>query len=304
MKFTIAAPFTATHEVFGLAFEVGLHKMLGTIQDAVRAPLAAFVTLWIIIQGVLVMRGATDARSGVTRVITVTIVVALILGQANYHDYVVSVFEKTIPNFVQKVSGSHLPLRSMPAQLDIIFSLTEAAFQRVAAEIGPMNGQDSLAFQGAQLGFYAILWSTFGILDTVGILTKVLLAIGPLVLVGYIFDRTRDIAAKWIGQLITYGLLLLLLNVVATIVIATEISVLAIMLGVVMVLGTTAAKIIGLYELDMFFLTGNALIVALPPIAGNIAGSYWAGSAPSPNSVYRRFAQVERREAPEKSGAK
>lgn len=82
-----------------------------------------------------------------------------------------------------------------------------------------MNDQDILAFQGAQWVLYGTLWSAFGVYDAVGILTKVLLAIGPLILVGYIFDRTRDIAAKWIGQLITYGLLLLLLNLVATIVI-------------------------------------------------------------------------------------
>lgn len=124
------------------------------------------------------------------------------------------------------------------------------------------------------MGLYGTLWSAFGIYDAVGILTKVLLAIGPLILTGYIFDRTRDIAAKWIGQLITYGLLLLLLNLVATIVILTEATALTLMLGVITLAGTTAAKIIGLYELDMFFLTGDALIVALPAIAGNIGGSY------------------------------
>ncbi|AHK05286.1 MULTISPECIES: type IV secretion system protein [Rhizobium/Agrobacterium group] len=294
MNFTIPAPFTAIHTIFDVAFTTGLDSMLETIQEAVSAPLIACVTLWIIVQGILVIRGEVDTRSGITRVITVTIVVALIVGQANYQDYVVSIFEKTVPIFVQQFSVTGLPLQTVPAQLDTIFAVTQAVFQKIASEIGPMNDQDILAFQGAQWVLYGTLWSAFGVYDAVGILTKVLLAIGPLILVGYIFDRTRDIAAKWIGQLITYGLLLLLLNLVATIVILTEATALTLMLGVITFAGTTAAKIIGLYELDMFFLTGDALIVALPAIAGNIGGSYWSGATQSASSLYRRFAQVER----------
>lgn len=294
MNFTIPAPFTAIHTIFDLAFTTSLDTMLGTIQEAVSAPLVACVTLWIIVQGILVMRGEIDTRGGITRVITVTVVVALVVGQANYHDYVVSVFEETIPNFIQQFSGSGLPLQTIPAQLDTMFALTQAAFQRIASEIGPMNDQDILAFQGLS-GSLRHALVCLRIYDAVGILTKVLLAIGPLILTGYIFDRTRDIAAKWIGQLITYGLLLLLLNLVATIVILTEATALTLMLGVITLAGTTAAKIIGLYELDMFFLTGDALIVALPAIAGNIGGSYWSGATQSANSLYRRFAQVDRR---------
>ncbi|MBO9112500.1 MULTISPECIES: type IV secretion system protein [Rhizobium/Agrobacterium group] len=295
MKFSIPAPFTAIHTIFDLAFTAGLDMLLGNIQRAVSAPLVACVTLWIIVQGILVMRGEMDARGGITRVIMVSVVVALVVEQAEYHDYVAAVFEETIPNFIQQLGISGLPLQSIPAQLDTMFSLTQVAFQKIASEIGPMNDQDILAFQGAQWIFYGTLWTAFGIYDAVGILTKVLLAIGPLILVGYLFDRTRDMAAKWIGQLLTYGILLLLLNIVATIVVLTEATALALMLGVVTSAGTTAAKIIGLYELDMFFLTGDALIVALPAIAGNIGGSYWSGAVQTAGSLNRHFAQTTRR---------
>ncbi|MCF1479621.1 type IV secretion system protein [Agrobacterium vitis] len=295
MNFSIPAPFTAIHTIFDLAFTVGLDTLLGDIQRAVSAPLVACVTLWIIVQGILVMRGEMEARSGITRVIMVSIVGALVVGQADYHDYIASVFEDTIPNFIRRFSVSGLPLETIPAQLDTMFSLTQVAFQKIASEIGPMNDQDILAFQGAQWIFYGTLWTAFGIYDAVGILTKVLLAIGPLFLVGYLFDHTRDMAAKWIGQLVTYGILLLLLNIVATIVILTEATALAVMLGVVTSAGTTAAKIIGLYEIDMFFLTGDALIVALPAIAGNIGGSYWSGATQAAGSLNRHFARVVRR---------
>ncbi|MQW86661.1 type IV secretion system protein [Sinorhizobium saheli] len=294
MKFGIAAPFTAIHTTFDLAFEIGLKTILEQIQSAVSAPLVACVTLWIIVQGILVMRGEIDMRGGVTRVMTVSLVVSLVVGQANYHDYVVSVFEDTIPSFVHQVSGSNIPFLDIPARLDIIFAQSQYYFQKIASEIGPMNGQDILAFEGAQWVFYGSLWAAFAIYDSAGILMKVLLAIGPLMLVGYLFDRTRDMAAKWVGQLVTYGILFLLLNIVTTIVIATEAAALAVMLRVISFSGTTGAKIIGLYELDMFFLTGDALIVALPVIAGNIGGAYLGGTHQIGSSLNRHLARLTR----------
>ncbi|MGX7877215.1 type IV secretion system protein [Mesorhizobium sp. ORM8.1] len=292
MNFKIPAPFTTIHAIFDGAFKAGLHTMLENIQEAVSAPLVACVTLWIIIQGCLVMRGQVDARGGISRVIMVSIVVALILGQANYQQYIEVLFDETIPKFANEISGSDLPFLGIAQKLDIMFATSQYAFQLIAAEIGPMNGQDILAFEGAQWIFYGALWTAFEIYDAVGILTKVLLTIGPLVLVGYLFDHTRDIATRWIGQLLSYGLLLLLLNIVATIVIGAEAVSLAAILVVIKLANTTAAKIIGLYELDMLFLAGDALIVALPTIASAIAGGSWGGANRSLNSLNRHFAKT------------
>ncbi|AHG50100.1 conjugal transfer protein TraH (plasmid) [Rhizobium leguminosarum bv. trifolii CB782] len=294
MNFRISAPFTAIHLVFDQAFTLALNSVLEKIQSAMNAPLMACVTLWIIVQGVLVIRGEIDARGGITKIIKVSIVISLILGQSNYHHFVVSFFEGTIPSFVDKISGSNIPHIDIPQKLDVMFALSEVAFQKIASEIGPMNSQDTLAFEGAQWILYGSLWITFEIYDACGILTKLLIAIGPLILVGYLFDHTRDMAAKWVGQLLSYGLLLLLLNIVATLVVATEAAALVVMLVVINRGGTTGAKIIGLYELDMLFLAGDALIVALPMIASNIGGGTWAGTSQSLNSLTRRFAQTTR----------
>ncbi|MER8428050.1 type IV secretion system protein [Mesorhizobium sp. M1403] len=292
MHFSLHAPFTVIHTIFHGAFTLGLHKVLGKIQEAVSAPLVACVTLWIIIQGFLVMRGQVDARGGISRVIMVSIVVALILGQANYQLYIESVFDDTIPRLAHQISGSDLPFLGITQKLDMMFAKSQAAFQVIASEIGPMNSQDILAFEGAQWIFYGALWTAFEIYDAVGILTKVLLTIGPLVLVGYLFDHTRDIATRWIGQLLSYGLLLLLLNIVATIVIVAEAASLLVMIAVIKTSGETAAKIIGLYELDMLFLAGDALIVALPTIASSIAGASWGGANRPLNSLNRHFAKT------------
>lgn len=274
---SLPAPFTFIHLAFETTFDVGLEAMLGDIQEVVAAPMAACVTLWIIVQGVLVMRGEIDTRAGITRIAMVTIVTALVLGQADYHRYVVTFFEETVPGLVRQL-GTGLPLETIPTQLDLMFASAQAAYQRIAVEIGPMDHQERMAFQGAQWILYGSLWLTFSIYDAVSILTKVLVAIGPLLLIGYLFQFTRPITESWIKQLIQYALLLLLVNIVATIVIATEVTALRAMLVTIMAAGTTPAKIIGLYELDMLFLTGNALMIALPTMAATIAGGYVSGN--------------------------
>ncbi|MBX4899645.1 MULTISPECIES: type IV secretion system protein [Rhizobium] len=275
--FSLPAPFTFIHLLFEATFSVGLEAMLGDIQGIISAPMSACVTLWIIVQGVLVMRGEVDVRAGITRIAMVTIVTALVLGQADYHRYVVTTFEETIPGLVRQL-GTGLPLETIPTQLDLMFAASEGMYQRIAVEIGPMDHQEQLAFQGAKWILYGSLWLTFGIYDAISILTEVLIAIGPLMLIGYLFQFTRPITESWIKQLIQYALLLLLINIVATIVIATEGQALRAMLAVIMAAGTTPAKVIGLYELDMLFLTGNALIVALPTMAATIAGGYVSSS--------------------------
>lgn len=43
------------------------------------SPFTALIVLWVIVQGVLVMRGDLDARRGISRIIRVTLVSAFIL---------------------------------------------------------------------------------------------------------------------------------------------------------------------------------------------------------------------------------
>jgi type IV secretion system protein VirB6 len=269
---TFAAPFSATDLILHTAFDLGLTEALDAIENLVVPPALACVTLWIIIQGFLVMRGDIDARRGITKLTMVALVVGLVAGEGLYQQFVQNFFENAIPEFVQEIGINPFPVATIPAQLDVVFAGSEELFQTIAAQIGNRDEEDSLSFTGAQDAMYLSLWIAFGICDTVDILTALLIAIGPLILIGYLFDATRPMTMGWIKQLVNYGLLLLLLTIVATIVIATDAAVVLGETVVIKALGQTAAQIVGLYELDMFFLTGDALIVALPALAAVISG--------------------------------
>ena len=286
----LVAPFTAIDLAYSTAFKTYLSNAVANVQSAIATPFLACVTLWIIVQGVLVMRGDIDARRGLTKMIQVAIVVGLVTSTSLYQANVQDLFETAIPSMISKLGGGlGIPAKFVPLELDVIFRAGQAAFQKVASEIPPNDNLDSLSFQGAQFIFYFTLWSIFGIYDTVSILTSVLVAIGPLLIVGFLFDATKGITTQWVGQLIGYALLLLLVTIVAQVVVAV--------MGVFMIgaflttigLGTTAGEIVGLYELDLFILSGNALVVALPTIAAQIGGGVAAQGIQMGMSALRNF---------------
>ena len=291
-------PFTTADGFYGTALASGLDNLLGAIQGDVVRPALACITLWIIVQGLLVMRGDLDARRGVNRILKITIVTSLIVTAEDYNHYVSNFFINIVPAFVRDLSSPVTKALTIPGQLDAIFDASMLEFQAIAAEIGPMNSQDAAAFQGAQFVLYGTLWSMFTIYEIASVMTEVLVAIGPLILIGYLFDATKGITDRWIGQLITYALLLLLVTIVATIVIAVEAAYLTAQLLVIALTGPTSAQIVSFYELDMFLLTGDAFVLALPAIAGLLGG----GVALSPGEGLSRIGAAGFRRASGTSG--
>lgn len=63
------------------------------------SPFTALIVLWVIVQGVLVMRGDLDARRGISRIIRVTLVSAFILEAGIYNGYVVNLFQTVLPTW-------------------------------------------------------------------------------------------------------------------------------------------------------------------------------------------------------------
>jgi type IV secretion system protein VirB6 len=288
------APFTAIHVVYKEAFDLYIDAIVSSIEAALASPLLACLTLWVIVQGILVIRGDIDARKGVTKLVMIAIVVGLVSSASIYHDYIYEMFIHGIPNMVSELGGNFgLPAETLPLQLDVIFRTGEAAFQAVAAEIPPTNVGDSLSLEVAQFFFYFTLWSIFGIYDVVGIMTAVLVAVGPLFIIGFLFEATRGIATNWIGILVGYAIMLLLLLIVASVVVSVLVLA-SVPIIAQLALGTTAQDIIVLHELDFLILTGNALVVAVPAIASQIGGGVTVNGSQMGQSVFRRFARYDR----------
>ena len=109
-------PFTNMANVFSQAFGAGIQSSISAVLTAVAQPLMACVTLWIIVQGILVMRGDMDPRGGITRIIKAAFVVGILTSSGLYTNYVQTLFMTTIPNWVATAAGERRGLlRELPA---------------------------------------------------------------------------------------------------------------------------------------------------------------------------------------------
>ncbi len=293
---SLLVPFTLIHETYKGVFTLYLNNVLSLVQTAVVGPVSVCVTLWVMVQGILIMRGDIDARRGLTKIVTFSLVIGLVTTSSLYQQYVYDLFETAIPAMVAQVGGNFGASDAyIPMELDAIFQLGQLGFQTVASQIPEMDTLDSLAFEGAQYFFYFTLWSIFGICDLTEILTSVLVSLGPLFIIGFLFDATKDITMKWVGQLVSYGILLLLTTIVAAMVVTTIAGTMAgtflvAIVGSKLGAGSVAGKLVGLYELDMFIMTGNALVVALPAIAAQLGSGVGANGVQLGQGIMRLFA--------------
>jgi type IV secretion system protein VirB6 len=267
-------PFTNMASNFGTAFGTGTQTAITSMLAAVTTPLLACVTLWIIVQGILVMRGDVDPRGGITRIIKVALVVGILTSSGLYTNYVQTLFVTTIPNwFATAAGGSQAAITSTPATFDNMWQVTEHTVETVGAQISIYDVVDSVSLALIELAIMVLMVVTFAIYEFAIIVTGIMVAIGPVVIVGYLFEATKGVTDRWIGKLITYSLLTLLINVTLNVVLTGEKTYMRVILTQ-QASGSAAvpAEIKVLIELAMFFAMGAFIVVSLPAIAAALGG--------------------------------
>jgi type IV secretion system protein VirB6 len=267
-------PFTNMATDLGAAFGTGIQTSIASLLAAVVTPLMTCVTLWIIVQGILIMRGDLDPRGGITRIIKVGLVVGVLTSSGLYTNYVQTLFMTTIPNwFATAAGGSQATINSTPAIFDNMWAVTEHMVETVSSKIAIYDVVDAVSLSLIELCLMILLIVTFAIYEFAIIVTGIMVAIGPVVLVGYLFEATKGVADRWIGKLITYSLLTLLINVTLAVVLQGEKAYMRVILtqqssG----LSAVPIEIKILIELAMFFAMGAFIIVSLPAIAATLGG--------------------------------
>ena len=270
-------PFVTTDAAFSLAFGSGLGNILGTTFDAVQAPFSAALCVWIIIQGVLVMRGDLSVRATVVRVVRAASVYGLVFSTTAYTTYVTDFFTQVVPGFVeQEVVGANLPvIGTIPLECDLILATVEADFEQIGASISATNNIDSSSYQLARTILYGTLFLVFALYEAASIFTTILVGIGPIFILCYLFDATRNFAERWIGQLVNYAILLILVFIVGTVVLATEYGYLTTNAALLLIMSNgqpTAGQIDYFWSLDIFLLMGDFLVLGIPAVAAAISG--------------------------------
>jgi type IV secretion system protein VirB6 len=99
-------PFTDFDSFVQTPFTNGMETTVNSAMSAIQGPLTALVVLWVIVSGVLVLRGDIGVRTGITRIVTVSIVVGLLMSTTLYDEYIVTFFTTGLPNWIATSLGT------------------------------------------------------------------------------------------------------------------------------------------------------------------------------------------------------
>jgi type IV secretion system protein VirB6 len=180
------------------------------------APAAASLSaVYVMAWGYLHLRGAIaePLLEGVRRIVTLALVLGAALHLWLFHDVLVAVFVDGPKELAAAIVGAADPV----ATVDSIWQQGGVIGDTLWNRAGVLNGDvgDYLAGGAVWILVGLVCLYCVALLALAQIATAVLLALGPLFLLALLFERTRNFFEGWIAQLLNYGLIGVLLSLVA-----------------------------------------------------------------------------------------
>jgi type IV secretion system protein VirB6 len=270
------APFYVFDQTIQQPFVNGMNATVSNALSAIQGPLTAAVVLWIIVTGVLVMRGDLDARRGITRILSVCLVVGILTSAVLYNQYVVSFFTTGLPDWLANSLLGVTGAQPSAHQFDALWDEANEFFRAASKNLNFYNVLYSVELGILQDAIVFPIGITFLIYETAKILMDVVVAIGPFLLVGYLFEATRGIADRWVGKLIGLAILMLLVDIVLSIIIQGDQAYFNTSMN-----SLTAATVIDTITIGIQFLIflslGCLITCFLPAIASFLGGGIAVG---------------------------
>jgi len=264
-------PFYVFDQTVQVPFTNGMNGTVNAAMSAIQGPLTALVVLWIIVTGILVMRGDVSVRSGVTRIIRISLVVGILMSTTLYNEYVVSFFTTGLPNWLSTTFLGVTGSQPSAHQFDAIWDQANILILEAHKNLNFYNVLYSVELAIVQDFISVPIFITFLIYETAKIMMDIIVCIGPFVLAGYLFDATRGVADRWIGKLIGLTLLTLLVDIVLSIIIDGDKAYFNV--SMTSLNGATITDTITIVIQFFTFLTlGSLISVFLPGTASFIGG--------------------------------
>lgn len=260
----------------------------------------SMLIVWIAIWGYLMMFGKVSEplQEGVFRVLRIGFIMTLGLTVGTYMGVVVDVLAHGPEEVAAVITGSNGGAASI---LDSLFSRVLAVADQAWDKAGVMSGD---------FGMYlvAILIMVFGggvaivvafLLLASKVATTVLLAIGPLFIIGLLFNSTQRFFESWLGMVINFGMLLVLGSAIGRMVIDVSEAFMNIVESSA---GSMASMTTSAY-LIAFFALGILVLKQVPAIASALGGGVAlatqgalgsAMSAMRPSTIRRQYRGIQR----------
>jgi type IV secretion system protein VirB6 len=283
------APFYTFDQIIQAPFTSSLETTVNAAMSAIQGPLTALVVLWIIVTGILVMRGDVGVRQGFSRIITISLITGLLMSTTLYDQYIVAFFTVGLPNYLASTFLGVTGTAPAAHQFDALWNSASEVFAIAENHMNFLNVLYSVQLAILQSLMVFPIGLVFLIYEATRILTDVVVCLGPFVLAGYLFGATRGVADRFVGKLIGLTLLTLLVDIVLAIIINGFVIYVNNTLGNI----ATASKpeaILICTQLVIFLAIGSLITCFLPGIAAYIGG----GISVSPLAMAASATQVGR----------
>lgn len=267
-----SGPFYYFDQAVQAPFADGVTATVSEAMSAVQGPLTAVIVLWVIVSGILVMRGDITARSGISRIVSVSLVVGILMSTTLYNEYVTTFFVTSLPNWIAQTMTGTTGVQASAQEFDTIWIKATAVF----AEINPRFHWWNVIYDAhlaiLQLLLIVPIGVMFLIYEVAKIMIDVVVSIGPFLLVGYLFAATRGVADRFVGKLISLSILVLLVNIVLSIIVEGYLAYIADTLGQVTSNTNRAFDIAVCDQMEVFFVIGALVATFLPGLAAYFGG--------------------------------
>lgn len=212
--------FNLVDEQFKGPLETFISSGTSNIAEWVSGPLTAAVTLHVVLNGYLVLRGSVQEPilDFAFRAIKLAIIVTLVRNAGDYQTYVTSIFFETLPREIsQALNSSTAPSAStFDSLLDKGQASATAIWSRASWPADIATGVCGMMVIGASfivaaIGYIVSLYARLAL--------AVVLAIGPIFVALAMFQSTRRFTEAWIAQLANFVILQVLVVAVGSLLI-------------------------------------------------------------------------------------
>lgn len=208
MELTGTNTFQYIYQAYSNGISTGINAVVSKTLSAAHLPLNAMLVIFVAVLGYATLTGRMAYGDGVNRIVRMSFVVLFVTSASVYNEYVVSFFTTGLPNFfAQNIAGA--PGGTNPgASFDTVMTQmwTDVTIVWEQVPWGFKAIYDGLLIVSALAIVASALVVMFAVFLVVQALLGVVVAVGPLVILGYLFDYTKKIVDGWIDVLVTLSI--------------------------------------------------------------------------------------------------
>lgn len=204
--------FQGLFELIDESLDTYITSTAGDVIAHITPIFTSMMILWIAIWGYMMMFGKVSEplQEGVFRILRIGFIMTLGLTVGTYMDVVVDVLAHGPEEIASIVTGA--PAGGAATILDTLFSRVFEIADRAWDKAGVMNGNFGMYLIAAFIlvaGVAVTIVIAFLLLVS-KIATTALLGVGPLFIIGLLFNATQRFFESWLSQVMNFGMMLVL----------------------------------------------------------------------------------------------